>query len=110
VAPTEEVWLIALEATPLHILIMAITSLLISMVVCYFSEFKGTEKSETTPTMYDIIFTTCLSYSVALIASAFVLWYFSDFSNMSFWNILTQCIVLGVISSLGASAGRLLIT
>lgn len=109
VAPTEEVLMIALEATPLHILIMAVVSLLMSLVVGYFSNFKGTEKSEIRPTLYEIIFDTCLSYCTALIASVFVLWYFGGFSNLSLWNIVAQCIVLGVIASLGASAGRLLI-
>ncbi|MEX2594647.1 MAG: TIGR02587 family membrane protein [Anditalea sp.] len=108
VAPTEEVLLIAAEATPLHILLMSIASILLSMVVCYFIDFKGTGQSEKKPAIYDIIFDTCLSYSAALVSSIFVLWYFGAFSNLSFWNIVAQCIVLGVISSLGASAGRLL--
>jgi len=109
VAPTEEVLLIAIEASPQHILSMAIASLLMSLIVCYFSNFKGTDRSDTKPTLYEIVFETSICYSVALIASAFILWYFGGFSNLSLWNIVAQCIVLGVIASLGASAGRLLI-
>lgn len=109
VAPTEEVFMIALEAKPFQILWMAIASLLMSMVVIYFSNFKGTEKREKMPTLYEIVFETCLIYITALVASAFVLWYFGGFANQSIWNIISQCIVLGVIASLGASAGRLLI-
>lgn len=109
VAPTEEVFIIALEAKPFHILWMATASLLMSTVVIYFSNFKGTEKRDKKPTIYEIVFDTCLIYLTALMASAFILWYFGDFANQSTWNIISQTIVLGVIASLGASAGRLLI-
>ena len=109
VAPTEEVLLIAQQSTPLHIFMMAIASLLLCTVVCYFSDFKGTTKSEKPPAAYDIIFDTCLSYCIALIAAAFVIWFFWDIENAGFSLFVSQCIVLGVIASLGASAGRLLI-
>lgn len=109
VAPTEEVLLLAIEAKPLHILVLAIVSILLSLVVCYFSDFKGTDRPDNRPTLYEVVFETCLSYCTALIASVFVLWYFFGFSDTGFWNIMAQCIVLGVIASLGASAGRLLI-
>lgn len=109
VAPTEEVLLIAVEAKPIHILSLAISSILLSLVVCYFSDFKGIDRKGNRVTLYEIVFETCLTYCTALIASAFVIWYFFGFADTGFWNIFAQCIALGVISSLGASAGRLLI-
>ena len=109
VAPTEEVLLIAIEAKPYHILVIAIASILLSLIVCYFSDFKGIDRPDDQPTFYDIVFETCLTYCTALIASAFVIWYFFGFGDTAFWNILAQCVVLGLIASLGASAGRLLI-
>jgi len=109
VAPTEEVLLIAVEAKPYHILMIALASILLSLIVCYFSDFKGIDRPDDQPTLYEIVFETCLTYCTALIASAFVIWYFFGFSDTGFWNILAQCIVLGLIASLGASAGRLLI-
>lgn len=110
VAPTEEVLLIAVTAKPLHILIIAIVSILLSLVVCYFSDFKGIDRPDNqSPTVYEIVFETCLTYCSALIASVFAIWYFFGFSDTGLWNIVAQCIVLGLIASLGASAGRLLI-
>lgn len=109
VAPTEEVLLIAVEAKPYHILVIALASILLSLIVCYFSDFKGIDRPDDQPTLYEIAFETCLTYCTALVASAFVIWYFFGFSDTSFWNIMAQCIVLGLIASLGASAGRLLI-
>lgn len=109
VAPTEEVLMIAIEADPLHILTMALLSLLLSMVITTFIDFKGSFRKKPDNFVYHLIFDTNLCYVIALLASAFVLWFFGRFENMSFWNILSQTIVLGVLSSLGASAGRLLI-
>ena len=101
--------LIAVEAKAYHILVIAIASILLSLIVCYFSDFKGIDRPDDQPTLYDIVFETCLTYCTALIASAFVIWYFFGFSDTAVWNILAQCVVLGLIASLGASAGRLLI-
>jgi putative integral membrane protein (TIGR02587 family) len=109
VAPTEEVLLIAIEAKPYHILVLALVSILLSLVVCYFSDFKGVDRTGDRPTLYGVVFETCLTYCTALVASVFVIWYFFGFGDTGFWNIVAQCIVLGVIASLGASAGRLLI-
>lgn len=109
VAPTEEILMIAVEAEPIHVLMMALVSLLLGMLVVSFSDFKGTNPKMSRNIAYNIIYDTCISYLIALAASAFTLWFFGRFENMSFWNAFAQCITLGVIASLGASAGRLLI-
>ena len=109
VAPTEEVVMIAVEVGPLHVLIMALLSILLSVLITSFIDFKGTEREKPENFAYHITFDTCMSYIVALAASAFVLWFFGRFENTSFWNCFSQTIVLGVLSSIGASAGRLLI-
>ena len=109
VAPTDEVEVIALAAKPYQLLIMVIISLLFSVLVTYFSEFKGDGAKERQDWAYHMIYDTCLCYLVGLIASAFMLWFFGRFDNLSFVNIVAECIVLGIVASLGASAGRLLI-
>jgi putative integral membrane protein (TIGR02587 family) len=109
VAPTEEILMIAVEAEPVHVLFMAIVSLLLSVIVVYFSDFKGSSARLNGGFAYRVAFDTCLSYVIALAASAFALWFFGRFDNMSLWNIVAQSITLGVIATLGASAGRLLI-
>ncbi len=109
VAPTEEVFMIAAEADPIHVLIMALLSILLSLLITSFINFKGSSQRKSNTFLYNITFDTCISYIIALLASAFMLWFFGRFENMSFWNCFSQIIVLGVLSSLGASAGRLLI-
>lgn len=109
VAPTEEVVMIAVEATPFHILLMALASVGLSVIVVYFSDFKGTTSSRGSGFFFWLTFDTCVSYLVALIASAFILWFFGRFDGDNFWTCFSEVIVLGVLASLGASAGRLLI-
>ncbi len=109
VAPTQEIIVIAIEAKPVHLLIMFILSLLLSAVIVFFSGFKGTQKLRPENFLYEMSFDTGLSYIIALAASAFVLWFFGRFENNGFWTCFAEVIVLGVLSSLGASAGRLLI-
>ncbi len=109
VAPTEEVMIIAIEAEPVHVLAMAAVSLLISTVVVSFSDFRGTPSLLGDHVAFNIIYDSCISYLIALVSSACVLWFFGRFTGMSLWNDVALCITLGVIASLGASAGRLLI-
>lgn len=109
VAPTDEVVIIALKARPYDILAMAVASCLLCVLVIYCSDFKGSRRKEVKDLAYHMTFDICLNYMVALIASAFVLWYFGRFEGLCFWNIVAECVVLGVIASLGASAGRFLI-
>lgn len=109
VAPTEEVVMLAVEAKPVHILLMAVVSLLLSMIVVFFSDFMNTNTDDAGHLTYGIVFDTCLSYLVALSASAFCLWFFGRFEGVSFYTAFAQCVVLGVLATLGASAGRLLI-
>lgn len=109
VAPTEEVMLIAIEASPMHILAMCLISLLLSTLVLFYSDFRGSRIERTDNFAYRIAFDTSLCYAMALSASAFILWFFGRFENEGFWNCFAMIIVLGVLSSLGASAGRLLI-
>ncbi|RIJ41388.1 TIGR02587 family membrane protein [Pontibacter oryzae] len=108
-APTEEIVMIALEASPDHVFAMALGSLLLSIIVVYFSDFRGTSGLSSKNLVYNMTFDTCLSYLTALGASAFILWFFGRFDGVSFWVGFSQVIVLGVLASLGASAGRLLI-
>lgn len=109
VAPTEEIIMLAMESDPIHIMMMAVISLLISVVAVYFSNLRGSNPDRPDNFWYELTFDTCLCYLIALTASAFLLWFFGRLDGISFWIGFSQCIVLGVLASLGSSAGRLLI-
>src|SRR5690606_22989279 len=104
VAPTDEVEVIALAAKPYQLLIMVIISLLFSVLVTYFSEFKGDGARERQDWLYHMIYDLCLCYLVGLAASAIMLASFYRCVNISFLNTVAECIVLGIVASLGAPA------
>ena len=107
VAPTEEILKIAIVSEPSHLLAMVITSILISGVVLFFSDFKGTGHLEGgVPKM---ALHLLVSYLSALVVSALMLWFFDRIRNYGFDLVLAEIIVLAIPASLGASAGRLLI-
>ena len=109
VAPTEEIIIIAIEISWLRLMGLAILSLLIAFVILHFSNFKGADRFVRADHPIVILFGTCLTYSIALIASGLILWFFGRFDGVSLLTSLSQTIVLGVAATLGASAGRLLL-
>ena len=110
VAPTEEILVIGVEAHPGHILAMALVSLVICVLIIFFVDFEGSGGRRTTkPQLFTIAMETSVCYLVALGASALMLWFFGRLSEGTFQTGFALCITLGVLSSLGASAGRLLI-
>ncbi|MDN3725406.1 TIGR02587 family membrane protein [Aequorivita sp. SDUM287046] len=110
VAPTEEVVLIALESAPFKLMLIAITSLAIGAAILYHINFKGSQDDILhRDSITEIIAGTAIMYALALITSAFMLWFFGRFDNLSLPGIIAETVVLGFPAILGASAGRLLI-
>ena len=108
VAPTEEIVVIALEASRWQILGLALLSLALGAVILFYSDFTGSERpSENHATT--VLSLSVINYAVALAASAFILWFFGRFAGVSFATGIAQTVVLGVAGTLGASAGRLLL-
>jgi uncharacterized membrane protein len=52
---------------------------------------------------------TVTTYAVALATSAGILWLFGRFDGVGVHAMIGQTVALGVASTLGASAGRLLL-
>lgn len=111
VAPTEEIEMIAAEASRWKVLGLALLSLGLSALILFYSDFRGSDRvapdEERGP--FTVLSRIVLDYSVALVASAFILWFFGRFDGMAPAACAAQTVVLGVASSLGASAGRLLL-
>lgn len=111
VAPTEEIVMIAFESSPGKILGLALLSLLLGGIILFSSDFRGSKRL--TPDEdrgpFRILSRTVVNYAVALLSSAFILWFFGRFDGMPVSMCAAQTIVLGAAASLGASAGRLLL-
>lgn len=108
-APTEEIVIIAIETSWLKVLGLALLSLLLCALVLHYSEFTGAKEFVRRDGFSSVLLSTMLTYAVALVSSALILWFFGRFDNVTLYTMITQTIVLGVAAALGASAGRLLL-
>lgn len=109
VAPTEEILVISLGISPWSVMLLALFSILVGAVILFYSEFPGTHALPEEGRFRHIASRGLATYVVALAASAVTLWFFGRFDGISLTTGLTEIVVLGVASTLGASAGRLLL-
>ncbi|HET9229366.1 MAG TPA: TIGR02587 family membrane protein [Thermoanaerobaculia bacterium] len=109
VAPTEEIIQIAAESTAWRLLGLALLSLLLGGIILFYSDFTGSRPFRSGDGIGRVLSLSVISYAVALCASAFILWFFGRFDGGSLATGIAQTVTLGVASSLGASAGRLLL-
>lgn len=105
VGPTEEIQHLS-DISPWRILLLASVSVVLGLVVLYFSDFvnsrpRGGALKVTAGSMHN--------YFVALSMSAGLLYLFGRFDGLAFGPAMDQVVVLGFPASLGASAGRLLL-
>lgn len=109
VAPTQEIIVIATETTSAKLLTIALLSLLIGALILFYTNFSGSQQLIKTRGIKNVIFGAVVTYAIALVASGAVLWFFGRFDGISPITCLSETIVLGLASTLGASAGRLLL-
>jgi putative integral membrane protein (TIGR02587 family) len=109
VAPTEEIAVIAMEAAPAMLLLLAGASMLLGALVLHFAGVHGSDRHvprETWLLSFRGIITT---YAVALFAAAVCLHFFGRLDGLPWRLVVAQSVVAGVPAVLGASAGRLLL-
>ena len=109
VAPTEEIIMIASEARVQNLLGLALLSLLITALILYYIEFTGSGRFVVAQGALSVMIGTIVTYAVALVISAAVLWFFGRMDDVTMNTAAAQTIVLGLAATLGASAGRLLL-
>lgn len=107
VAPTEEILKIAIISEASHLMAMVLTSIFISAIILFYSDFRGSGSLKRGK--FKMILHLIISYMCALVVSLLMLWFFDRIKGYSFNVVLGETIVLGIPASLGASAGRLLI-
>jgi putative integral membrane protein (TIGR02587 family) len=108
VGPTEEIVVVAVETAPVRLLGLAVLSILVAMLILYFSDFFRARPTQP-HSPFQIAAGTVVTYGIALIVSAGILWFFGRFDGTAADVCIRQVIVLGFPAVLGASAGRLLI-
>lgn len=109
VAPTEEIVMIAVEASRWQILGLALLSLALGGIILFYSDFTGSQRPAREGHATTVLSFSVINYAVALAASAFILWFFGRFEGVSLSIGVAETVALGVAGTLGASAGRLLL-
>jgi putative integral membrane protein (TIGR02587 family) len=109
VAPTEEIIMLAVEIEPWRLFGLALFSITLSTLILYFSDFKSTRRLRSNRGFLAVFRSAIITYAVALVTSAMLLWFFGSFAGFAPSTCLAETIVLGVAAVLGASAGRLLL-
>jgi putative integral membrane protein (TIGR02587 family) len=109
VAPTEEIVMIGIELSGLQLALLGIATMVLAALILYFSDFRGARRWARVEGRLAIVRGTVVTYAVGLVASAAILWVFGRFDGMGPAAIVGQTVSLAVASTLGASAGRLLL-
>ena len=109
VAPTEEIVMLAVEASAWRLAGLALLSLAVASLILYYSEFANARERVRFDRHHDVLVGSVVTYAVALTASALILWFFGRFDGQSIAICVAQTVVLGVAATLGSSAGRLLL-
>jgi putative integral membrane protein (TIGR02587 family) len=109
VAPTEEIIMLAVEIETWRLLGLAIFSILVSTLIIYYSDFRSTQRLVLNRSFFTVFSDAIITYAVALITSAVLLWFFGSFDGFAPVTCLSATVVLGVAAVIGASAGRLLL-
>ena len=109
VAPTDEVLFLASEMSPIQLLGTMSTSLMLAATLLYFSDFTGSARFAGTARLLrrGARHGDHLRRSAGLLGG--LTWFFGRLEGLGVPLQLAQCVVLGLVATLGASAGRLLL-
>ncbi len=109
VAPTEEIVLIAAEVGVPRLMIIIALSVLLAVLILFFSNFRQAHRLAKAETSWHAAAGGVMTYVVAFVASAAILWFFGRFDTVQMEMAVAQTVVLSLPATLGASAGRLLL-
>ena len=109
VAPTEEIVMIGIETSGIHLAALGFATMVLAALILYFSDFRGARRWARAEGWPAMLRGTVITYAVGLVFAAAILWLFGRFDGMGAAAIVGQTVALGVASTLGASAGRLLL-
>jgi len=110
IAPTEEITVIASETDSLRLFGLAVLSVAVGSVILYFTNFRRSSAIVHREGPLAIALGTLATYAVGLITSAIILWFFGRFAGASPEIAVREVVVLAFPATLGASAGRLLLS
>ena len=110
VAPTEEPVLLGVEAPWWLLLLVAAATLAMTLAIVFYADFRGGRAADHPDgPLSGPMMETVAAYAVSLVVSLLLLWSFGRTDGASFAAIAGMTIMLAVLASFGAAAGRLLV-
>lgn len=108
-APTEEVMLIASQMEPSQLLLLVALSVLLFHAMLYVVQFHGQEQRFQSSHGRAFITQTLPGYSVAMLATIYILWSFGRFDGLGSYNAAAAVAVLAFPASIGAGIARIVV-
>ena len=109
VAPTEEIILIGIELPGYQLAGLGLATMALGALILFYSDFLGARRWVRAQGFGSVLRGGVITYAVGLVTSAAILWLFGRFDGVGPAVAAGQCVALGVASTIGASAGRLLL-
>lgn len=110
IAPTEEPVLLGIEAEWWLLLLTIPASLLITLGLVFYADFRGGREFKVGDSPLDHPLTeTLAAYAVSLLVALLLMWAFGRTEGASVSTIVGQTLMLALVASFGAAAGRLLV-
>ncbi len=109
IAPTQEVLVIAVSASPVAVLVTAVLSFILALGIINYSKFRGSDRLEESIFAGGILGDAVVTYGLGLAVAAVLLWTGGAFADLGLQTIVSEVVFLGVATTLGAAAGRLLL-
>jgi putative integral membrane protein (TIGR02587 family) len=110
VAPTEEPVLLGVEAPWWMLVLVAVATLAMTLAIVFYADFRGGRAAEQADgPLSGPLQETVAAYGVSLLVSLLLLWAFGRTDGTSVAAIAGMTIMLAVLASFGAAAGRLLV-
>ena len=108
VAPTEEPMMLGIEASPLLLMAMIATSLLVTFALVYYADFGGRTRSGSGILEHPWS-ETISAYAVSLGVALLLLWSFGRTDGERLPAIIGMTVMLGLVAAVGAAVARLLV-
>jgi len=110
VAPTEEPLLLGIEAEWWVLLSVMLASFLMTLGIVFYADFRGGKSGgEPNGPLSTPLGETTAAYALSLLVSVLLLWSFGRTDGASAQAIFGQMVMLALVASFGAAAGRLLV-
>lgn len=111
IAPTDEPWLMTIEAEPIHFPMIAIFSLLASYMIVFIADFADRPPHYREGALGNPLAETFVSYLLSLaISYGFLVAFHDVMLTSSFRHQLEAVIMMGYVTTIGGSAGRVLVS